>query len=142
MVKGMLKRVCLQCESKGASRSSSSTLNSNRERGKGGEAEGASDGRGLPLKAAGISGRSGGKGKRLDLNARKCRLNWPARASRKGKGSGRARRGSRRRRTGRGRGGGEERKMKQAADRWGRVVSERKKKRKRDGGRGLPRGKG
>jgi hypothetical protein len=32
MVKGMLKRVCLQCESKGASRSSGSTLNSNRER--------------------------------------------------------------------------------------------------------------
>jgi hypothetical protein len=30
------------------------------------------------LKAAGISGRSGGKGKRPDLNARKYRLNWPA----------------------------------------------------------------
>jgi hypothetical protein len=62
MVKGMLKRVCLQCESKGASRSSGSTLNINQERGRRGEAEGACGGRCLPLKAADISGRSGGKG--------------------------------------------------------------------------------
>jgi hypothetical protein len=62
MVKGMLKRVCLQCESKGASRSSGSTLNINQERGRRGEAEGACGGRRLPLKAADISGRSGGKG--------------------------------------------------------------------------------
>jgi hypothetical protein len=131
MVKGMLKRVCLQCESKGARRSSSSTLSNNRERGKGREAEGTSGGWLLSLKAAGILGRSGGKGKWLDLNARKCLLNWPARASRKGKGSGRPRRGSRRHQIGRGRGGGEEeRKVKGAANRWGRVVSERKKKEK------------
>jgi hypothetical protein len=54
MVKGMLKRVCLQCESKGASRSSGSTLNINQERGRRGEAEGACGGRCLPLKAADI----------------------------------------------------------------------------------------
>jgi hypothetical protein len=40
----------------------------------------------LPLKAAGISGRSGGKGKRLDLNARVYCLNWPARVRREKKG--------------------------------------------------------
>jgi hypothetical protein len=62
MAKGMLKHVCLQCESKGASRSSGSTLNSNRERGRRGEAEGACGGRRLPLKVVDISGRSGGKG--------------------------------------------------------------------------------
>jgi hypothetical protein len=37
------------------------------------------------LKAAGISGRSGGKGKRTDLNVRKYCLNWPARASIRGR---------------------------------------------------------
>jgi hypothetical protein len=42
MVKGMLKRVCLQCESKGESGSSGSTLYSNRERERGGDTEGAS----------------------------------------------------------------------------------------------------
>jgi hypothetical protein len=39
----------------------------------------------LPLKVASISGRSRGKGKRPDLNVRKYRLNWPARASRRGR---------------------------------------------------------
>jgi hypothetical protein len=41
----------------------------------------------LPLKAAGISGWSGGKGKQPDLNVKVYCLNWPARASRKGKGA-------------------------------------------------------
>jgi hypothetical protein len=40
----------------------------------------------LPLKAAGISGRSGGKGKRPDLNARVYCLNWPAWTRRERKG--------------------------------------------------------
>jgi hypothetical protein len=40
----------------------------------------------LPLKAAGISGRSGGKGKWPDLNTRVYYLNWPARVRREKKG--------------------------------------------------------
>jgi hypothetical protein len=60
--RGVLKRVCLQGEGKGASRSSGSTLNSDQERGRRGEAEGACGSRRLPLKAADISGRSGRKG--------------------------------------------------------------------------------
>jgi hypothetical protein len=51
-VKGELGRVCLQCESKGESRSSGSSLNSNQERGRRGEAEGSCGGRRLPLMAA------------------------------------------------------------------------------------------
>jgi hypothetical protein len=80
--------VFLQCEGKGESGSSGLTLNSNRERGRRGEAERASGGRRLPLKAAGISGRSGRKGKRPDLNARKYCLNWPARRVGRGKEAG------------------------------------------------------
>jgi hypothetical protein len=88
--------VCLQCEGKGESGSLGSTLNSNREREREREserererereeAEGASGGPRLPLKAAGISGRSGGKGKKPDFNASKYRLNWRARRVGRGK---------------------------------------------------------
>jgi hypothetical protein len=44
--------MCLQCVGKGASRSLGSTLNSNRERGRPGEAEGSCGGRRLPLMVA------------------------------------------------------------------------------------------
>jgi hypothetical protein len=55
--RGVLERVCLRCESKGKSRSSGSSLNSNQERGRRGEAERSCGGRRLPLMAAVISGR-------------------------------------------------------------------------------------
>jgi hypothetical protein len=106
-MKGVLKRACLQSESKGGSGSSGLTLNSHRERGRRGEAEGACGGRRLPLMVAVISGRGEGKGNRRFENASKCRLDWPTRAGRKGREGGRARRDLRRRRAGRGRGGGQ-----------------------------------
>jgi hypothetical protein len=62
--RGLLERVCLQCEGKGESRSPDSSLNSNQERRKRGEAERLGGGRRLPLIAAVISGRGLRKGKR------------------------------------------------------------------------------
>jgi hypothetical protein len=61
-VKGLLERACLQSEGKGGSRSSGSSLISNQERRRRGEAEGLGGGRRLPLMAAAISGRGLRKG--------------------------------------------------------------------------------
>jgi hypothetical protein len=143
MAKGMLKCVCLQCESKGASRSSGTTLNSHRERGRRGEEGGSCDGRRLPLMAAASRARAEEKGNgRFETRVNAALIGRLKRGGKEGKVAGaagitaapglaRQRRGRRRKE---GEGG--------AADQWGRDVSETKKKEIKRRWCGLLRGRG
>jgi hypothetical protein len=93
-------------------------------------------GRRLAIDGRGHLGQGWGKGKRPGLNARVYCLNWPARASKKGKGSGRVRQGSRWLLIGRSRGGGGNEGEGIETDRWVQHVSERKEKEKGTAGMG------